>query len=651
MEKFSQPKDYSKETALAQRVARIFGYEGLTIKVEEGGGWKTIRDEKSLTLVVDPTMLQPEALKDATGTDLDPDTQAPAQYSIYGIAHELGHVDDYLQPESDFEEIKKMETSEHIFWNILNDGVINKRLRNIPLLNSITDEVYNDILFPIDDYTKIPKHMQFLYGWLLRNVTPDREVVFDDIVDKALDDLKNVEINKKHYDMYRTLTHPDTTFGKRKEIATEYILPVYNAFLEQDKQEQEDQQSESDNGQSSDSSEQSNGNQDQQPNDSSPNGSSDSEDQQSEEAEDEQGGTPQDWDDIYEAYKNASHCGDHDHDDDDGDSSHDHDESDPQEAIKEAGEILREILEEKAVEEAEAQAQTSSSQGSEGAGSIATELELSPEDAEAYKEVIEKYRDQIHEVANILQLLTVPSIEYTSPRYQKKASTNGLKLSPRDLFNVVISSHSEQDPAIWKPVETVSKREGLSFNGLDIHLLVDASGSMGGQKADSAAACSVILMEGLASARRLVERYNPSAPKPDVRLQVALFGSSAEVVAPLGHETDPKDKGVAFTTVREAKSGSTLVADALQLTVDCAKKNPERTQLVYIITDGDVFDRTNAMDVIDNGGRNYFPAEYILLSSSSTPIAKQYSHINNPDELPSELNKQLKILASKFFDN
>lgn len=650
MDREPQPREFSEEIALAQRVARIFGYDGLIIDVREGTGWATIRGENSITLIVDPSMLQTQTMKDATGSELPAGTHGPKQYSVYGIAHELGHVDDFLQPESDLEKQKAMNPSEHFFWNVLDDGVINNRLRHIPLLNNLTDEIYKDILFPVDDYSRLPKHVQFMYGWLLRNVTPQREVTFSEEVTRALDSLESVDVAGRHYDMYRTLAHPDTDYGKRREIATEHILPIYESFLEEDRQNPPQQNQQSDQNRQSnatDESESSSGSgqgEPQKTQDQSGSGSG------SQSGNDErEGNQPANWDDIYDSYSEASHCGHqaHHHEDKEDKSGADDDQN-PHDAIKKAAGALREIKEEQAEKEARQQQQAEKGQTSPGAGSIAAELELSLEDAAAYQAVVEKYRSQIHEVAKVLQQLTVPSVEYTSPRYQRQADTSGLKLSPRDLFQVVIAHHSNVDPAIWKPVETISKKEGFSFNGLDIHLVVDSSGSMRGAKADSAAACSVMLMEGLASARRMVQRYNPRVPKPDVRLQVILFGSSAQIIAPLSQEADPKDKGVAFTTIRDAASGSTLVTDALQETINIGIANPKRTQLIYLITDGDFSDRSRAVQALKDAGMNYFLYQYILLSPGTTPITTQASHLSNPNEMPSHMNKQLRVLASRF---
>ncbi|HSX32783.1 MAG TPA: vWA domain-containing protein [Candidatus Saccharimonadales bacterium] len=642
MEQTPPPKDYSAETALAQRVARIFGYDGLIIDVREGAGWQTIRSDKDVTLVVDPTMLQPQAIKDATGAALPADTKVPEEYSMYGIAHELGHVDDFLQPESDIEKQKKQSPADAFFWNVLDDGVINRRLRHIPLLNNLTDEIYQDMLFPGDDYSKLPKHVQFMYGWLLRNVTPKRELTFSDDVQQALDGLATTRIGRRSYDLYRTLAHPKTTYGKRQAIAEAHIHPIYQGFLKEDAQNKPKQSAQRQSGSGGQSGR----------------GSSAGGQQQSGGAtggQSGQGGEPGSgmgpggFEELYEAYADASHCGEqHDerHDAADKGSSNN---SSPHQAIQEAAGAMQEQQADQAVQAGKLGATAmAGNQAGGGAGTIAAELMLSHGNALAYQQTVERYRAHIHEVARVLQQLTVPSVEFTSPRYRRQPDIDGLKLSPRDLYRVVVAKHSHEDPAVWRPIETITKREGYSFNGLDVHLLIDVSGSMAGAKAEAAAACGVIFMEGLASARRMVERYNPRAPKPDVRLEVILFGSSAKIVAPLGHEIDPRDKGVAFTTTRAATSGSTLVADALHHTKRIAAQHPERTQLVYIITDGEFGDDPQARSVLQQTSPNFFVHQYILLSPGTRPITKQHSYLTNPSELPAALNKQLKVVAARF---
>ena len=279
---------------------------------------------------------------------------------------------------------------------------------------------------------------------------------------------------------------------------------------------------------------------------------------------------------------------------------------------------------------------------------LAGELRLSPANASRYQSAIENYRPQIHHVSSIFQKLAVPTVEYTSPRYRHRAASDGAHLSPRDLFRVAVAQYSEQDPAIWKTVETIAKKEGLSFDGLDVHLVIDASHSMSGEKAEGAASCFVMLAEGLEAACRAVKRYDQGAPQPDVRLQTILFGDSAKIVVPLDKSIDGPKKGQAFSTILAAGGSSTYVGDALKITKRNASENPERTQLVYIITDGQFSDDSTAHQVLKGRPDNYHVAQYILNSPHTSPVTSASAHISNANELPLHLERQLERLVREF---
>ncbi len=642
-----QQDAYRADAELAERIARIFGYDGLSVAVVPGAGWKTIHNGDDIQLIADPTMLIPKALKDARGEILPADIEVPAQYSLYGIAHELGHVDDFLHPDS-FKHMEDAKPKEHFFWNVVNDSVINKRLRNIPLLNGITDEIYKDILFPTDDFTDMPKHVQLMYGWLLFNVVPERAPTLDTAVKAALDKLAHVELNGRAYDIYRTLSHPDTSYEERRRIATEHILPLYEAFLEEDLQERQQEQDQQPSGENSDE----NSGADQQDKippslSSPPSGDEQSFDADGNQQEQNEQTEPSDWNDIYDAYTDATGCG---HDNETRDSSASNsdpndDHTDPHQTIKEIADAIRQKQNQ---EQQPANRQDQQDDALDQSASFAAELQLSPEDARAYHAVVKNHHQEILDTAKVFESLTVPSVEYSSPRLRRRPDTSGLKLSARHLHRVVTASQIGTDPAVWMPVETISKREGYSFNGLDIHLLVDASGSMQGDKADNAAVASIIFMEGLALARRRVARHNPRAAKPDVRLQIILFGSDTKVVAPIAHETASEDKGIAFTTIRAAAGGGTMITGALDITTANAHANPKRTQLVSIVTDGDFYDRSAAENNVKSAPGNHTVLQYIIRSPSTSPITKNFSRLSSSSELPRALQKDLTSISAQL---
>ncbi|MDB5185236.1 MAG: hypothetical protein JWN38_1044 [Candidatus Saccharibacteria bacterium] len=634
--------DHTDITELANRVARIFGYDGLAVEVRPGQGWATQRSENSIKLIVDPVMLSNPPEADATGKPLATDRPAASEAeSVYGICHELGHIEDYLHPSASYDKLSKQTPADQFFWNILDDSVINTRLRNVPMLNGLTNAVYENTLFPEDDLTTEPKHAQFMHGLLLRSVTPQRQITLSPDVTEALEGLESVRLGKlsrRTYDLYDTLSDYDTDLPTRRALATKHILPIYRDFLEEDKQKQQGDSGNS--GQQGQSSADGNAGGPGDPSDPSVGG-----------------GDGSSFDGIYEAYADATRCSGHDHGDNDGTESSDQQskdagKDDAHKAIEAAAQEMRDKDKSAASDDkstaGEADDLGRDQANNQNAGTIAAELNIAVHDAAVYAALLNKLRPQIKEVSEIFQKLAVPSIEYTSPRYRKNSSAFGSKLSPRDLFRVIVASQSEEDPIIWRPVETISKKEGYTFNGLDVTLVVDVSGSMRGSKAENAAACNVLLTEGLEAARRAITIRNPRAPKPDVRLGAIIFGSSHRVTLPLGHQPEPKAKGQTFSTIRAAVSSSTLVAGALKETVTQAAKNPLRTQLVFLITDGAFGDTASATQVLRQAASNYYLFQYILQAPGVSAITPNVRHFDDAGQLPANLKGQLKKIADRL---
>ncbi|MBP9852985.1 MAG: hypothetical protein QG629_726 [Patescibacteria group bacterium] len=628
-------------TEIATRVARIFGHNGLRVEVHDGQGWATLRDANGITLLADPSMLVPKSMIDVDGECVD-QASIPSQYPMYGICHELGHIEDYLDPVSSYDTLKKRSSSEHFFWNILDDGVINNRLRRVPVLNTLTDEIYENTLFPKSDLRQKPKHVQLMYGYLLRQVTPQRSIVLSDDVGELLKGLERFEdTNGDVINVYAELIKRETTLVERRRLAEASILPLYNQLKEEDRQQKQD----SDKNSGSDTSDGDATDQNESDNDT---GSS-------------SGNSVEDgWENDYAAYEQSAGCSHGDHEDTTPDSYDSNAEDEGSSEASQAGEQMRDAMREAAKQISEQRQNENDSDNpnntqspskdavAEAAGSIQGELGISFDKAYLYAESIQRLRGAIHEVAEALQQLTVPAVEYSSPRYRRRPSAWGSTLSPRDLFKVVIAQQTEdQQPVVWKPTEIKTRREGYSFNGLDIHLLVDVSGSMHGAKAEAAADCYVLLAEGIDLARKLAADRNPLAPKPDVRQQTIAFGSAAEVLSPIAHTAVAQDKGAAFSTLLDANSGATYVADAIQSAAQVGAKYPERTQLVYIISDGSFSDSSDATNALRALGPNAFAAQFVIQSLGTRPITPSSAHVQDVLELPSQLKQHLEqVVAS-----
>ncbi|MFO0970727.1 MAG: vWA domain-containing protein [Candidatus Saccharimonadales bacterium] len=112
------------------------------------------------------------------------------------------------------------------------------------------------------------------------------------------------------------------------------------------------------------------------------------------------------------------------------------------------------------------------------------------------------------------------------------------------MAGVALQLETDQPQAVWQPVVRSAARQDVAFGGLDVHLVVDVSGSMAsGGKAQCAADTALCLTEGLQLARYKVAQDSTQYQQPDVRVQITAFGSGAEVLSPLS-QRQPDHKKV-----------------------------------------------------------------------------------------------------------
>jgi uncharacterized protein YegL len=610
-------------TDTVRRVGRIFGYDGLNIEVTEGKGWATRRDPNGLTLMVDPTMLMPQEIKSVHGATL-PDYVVPEKYTMYGTAHELGHIEDFIHPSSTIDSLQQND-SDRFFWNVVDDGVINSRLRDIPLLDSLTNQIYEDMLFPDTNFTELPKHIQLMYGYLTRAVTPERDYSVDADVKASLDGLETVIApDGSALNFYDALADIDTSLPQRRELTKEVLKPLYEQFRTDDADQESSNQSIAS-------------------------------------ANANRGGAsiPKSWQEAYEKYtEGTGACVGHDHPDENntlgGENSSNAAQAGAQTDRKSMNEAIQAAAQAavaaQVAENAEdtTKAENATESLDKIAGAIAAELHLAKPEALRYASAIQSLRPEILQLAETFQLLAVPSVEYTSPRYRRDPATNGGSLSHRDIYRAVIASYSAQDPVIWRPVETIAKKEGLNFSGLDISLVVDVSGSMAGEPAEVSAQCFVMLAESVEAARRTMATKHPAAPAPDVRIQTIVFGSESKVVAPIGHTINPKAKGAAFRTIEQASSGSTIVSGALQKIATQAKAQPERSQVVYLITDGEFWDYDTAHNMARQFGPNTHLLQLVIKYPAARPLTHQIAHISDPHQLPAVIYQHVHQITAQY---
>ncbi|MFO0970726.1 MAG: hypothetical protein U0520_00025 [Candidatus Saccharimonadales bacterium] len=297
----------------------LYGIRNLTAVIRPGAETMCIRASDGIGIVLDPMQV-------VTGNgDHDDDSLEAMGHSyeitaLFMIGHEIGHALDYLDPQW---EMPTNETKGQGFFNTLvDDTVIDRRNRRVPLFDDYADSVYGRQL--PHDILSMPKHVQLMYAIRMTEVETNPDLKMDAEVRAVIDGLRAYDKDGKVFDILHTMTDPRTELAQRKKIAQEYIWPYFEQLYEEDAQNQSQGEGEGEN----------------------------------------QDGQPGDFDDIYNDYMQAVHGhGDSDHQEGQEGEGSEGDQSEGQQSMcrrsvrpKEPGEQLADALKELA-EEQKAQAE------------------------------------------------------------------------------------------------------------------------------------------------------------------------------------------------------------------------------------------------------------------------------------------------------
>lgn len=275
-------------------------------------------------------------------------------------------------------------------------------------------------------------------------------------------------------------------------------------------------------------------------------------------------------------------------------------------------------------------------------------LNISKGESAAYLEMLQEDRAIIQEVASILETLGVPSPSLVAPRYRKHPSYSGRRLHPKRLAQAVIYGEQADEQQIWQDIELANKRVDFELATLDIHLVCDVSGSMGGQSSKIASEAALILMEAIELAKQRVALRGIDED-PDVRIQVIAFGSGRAVIAEIGNELSLPNKGKTFTALRNPNGGTQLYP-AIKTIRESVADKPDRFQLIFVLSDGGYHDYDNARaellrfdqdkvhvaDIITD--KNY-PRDYVL---------GDLLVLEDPKKLALNLHQQLGSFVTKI---
>jgi len=617
-QRYNRPEKLQDEI---RQAGLIVGLQGLEVVVTPGAGWSCAATKQGITITADPDQLTERRSPTGDATDsIDKDFSTKysehikGEHIIHTIFHELGHAKDFMDPE--YTKTSNNE-AERFFYNIIDDSAVDSHNRKIPLVNNATASIYENVLFPVNDLTSEPKHVQLMYGVLLMTVTPDRDILVSEEIGTILASFKDFSRHGQSYSLPEIIADPRTTLPQRNFIAKNFIKPYFDTLLEQDKQD---------------------------------NGS-------------DTGSAGEQFETIYSDYDLAAHG--HGHDDPTQDNPHAGNSSigtldtDVNEDL--ATQLAKALKQIQSPEDKPAQSTTQNYPNNEGsknkpqvsqstilslASGISQEMSLKINDANRYATSVDRWQDTIRAISDVFLKLASPTSAILSPRYRREASTEGLRLHPATLAKAVIQLETNINQSIWQKTERRARRQELAFGGIDIHLLVDVSASMNyDNKAQYAADTALCLMEGLQLAKHKVSKANGQFHQPDVRTQIIAFGSDTKILSPISPQPNDEQKGKTYTNLINPESVSTLVADALLQVNSTVSASPSRETIVIIISDGAFHDHDKAKQIVASMPDNCYVSQLVIGNKVQQYISNTHENVTDPLSLPPKL---LKILDKRI---
>ena len=595
---------------IANTMFAAYGVRGVQLTMKSGKKtWCGTLKTGGIQINIDPDEM-------AHGKELTPEAMMAA------VSHELGHAKDMLEnPAKAYVNLSKTDC---FFYNLLDDTVIDSRLRRFPRLEQPVADLYHEVMnSQITDLTQTPLSNQLMYGMRIGRVLGQQPAV-DERVKNMLDSLRNYTTpNGDAVDVVDILTLENTSLAERRAIADSVIKPLYDELVEQDKQDGRD----NDINELIDTYEQSHGN----------HGDDDSED--TDDSKSNQ--TKQSRKSLPEQIKDAIEQ-----------STKDGGETSEDEADNEAGENKASDADQNSKNDSTASensdSQHNEQQGNETpadiAGSLAAEMQLPLPDAKEYLRMVVEHQVIIRDTAEIFKQLAHPTKGVRRLTNARGRSLDGTLLHIDSIADLALQE-SAGLPAhqIWQQTKRRATRETVDFGGLDIHLLIDASNSMNYEnRAVDATATAVCLIEGLNLAKMQIAKNN-KYQMPDVRTHVVAFGSSAVEVSPLAYQISQPELGRMYSTLVAPNAGATLINDAL---IFCNNTPPERDSIIFIISDGGIFDDHIAAQTIQCQSPDTYVGQFIIGNNQdAAKLTENAENLSDSRLLPEKL---LAVLQNRM---
>jgi len=167
--------------------------------------------------------------------------------TMWAVCHEIEYIRDWRKdPEAYALLYAKAEKERRtgLLYHYINDILANREEdRRFPAHRETREYLYQVKLLPRVDYTKAPRHIQFIKGMLRERVVPKEPVVLSPDVRAALEKLKNYDDDGT--DLIELATDPTVVPRNRFLLVRDYIEPVFEALFQRDMEDSKKKKDES----------------------------------------------------------------------------------------------------------------------------------------------------------------------------------------------------------------------------------------------------------------------------------------------------------------------------------------------------------------------------------------------------------------------
>jgi hypothetical protein len=156
--------------------------------------------------------------------------------SMWATCHEIEHFRDWRKDPEAYDVLYRKAASERrlgLLYHYLNDIMVNREEdRRFPAHRETRDYLYVTKLLPRIDYTKAPRHIQFITTMLREKVLPGECLTLSVEVRETLEKLKNID--GQGTDLIDLVTDPTALPRERFLVIRDYIEPLYEGFFQED---------------------------------------------------------------------------------------------------------------------------------------------------------------------------------------------------------------------------------------------------------------------------------------------------------------------------------------------------------------------------------------------------------------------------------